>query len=269
MTSDQEPTGSTTNGVRRDGEPMPPDNPSANPAATDPAAATGGAGVGPATTGITATGLRDLTRTALILAVLSLVMAMTGPKWSPTIYGNPGSAQFMILGVAQLRPALLSNEPFRNELTLVRGVMPRQPDVNQALEMLSAYADQGVPVLPELQASFVTFANAIVLNDVIGTQSSRFDRAVIAAAAALRLHALAHWLHDTRPASTIVWEAKTHLDSGDLAGAAAALGKLTGPEAAVAEPWIRAVQSRLAANQVLEFLETVAQSRVGILAQRS
>ena len=219
--------------------------------------------------GSAATRLRDTTLTALILSVLSLLMVVTGPIWSPKIYGNPGSAQFMVLGIAQLRPALLSNEPFRNELTLVRGVMPSQPDVNQALETLAVYADKGLPTLPQLQASFVDYANAIVLEDVVGTNPNRFDRAVIAAAAALHLHALAHWLHDTRPVSAIVWEAKIRLDAGDLAGASAALGKLKGPEAKVAEPWISAVQSRIAANQVLEFLETVAQSQVGISAQRS
>src|SRR5713226_7597873 len=144
----------------------------------------------------------------------------------------------MVLGVGQLRPALLSNEPFRNELSRVRGVMPSQPDVNQALDTLAAYADKGVPTLPELQASFVECANAIVLNDVVSTQSSGFDRAIISAASALRLHALAHWLNDTRPASAIVWEAKTQLDAGDLTGASAALSKLTGPEAKVAQPWI-------------------------------
>ena len=213
--------------------------------------------------------MKDRTVVALILSALSLVVAVTGPIWSPKIYGDPGSAQFMVLGVAQLRPALLSNEPFRNELTLVRGMMPSQPDVNQALDTLAAYADKGVPTLPELQASFVNCANAIVLNDVVGTNSSGFDRAVISAAAALRLHALAHWLNDTRPASTIAWEAKTHLDTGDLAGASAALGKLTGAPAKVAQPWLSAVQSRIAADQVLELLETVAQSRVGMSAQRS
>jgi len=47
------------------------------------------------------------------------------------------------------------------------------------------------------------------------------------------------------------------------------LGKLTGPEGKVAEPWIRAAQSRIAANHVLDLLETVAQSQARALAQRS
>ena len=183
--------------------------------------------------------------------------------------GAPTRRDSWFLALRSSVRLLASNEPFRNELTLVRRVMPSQPDVNQALETLAAYADKGVPTLPELQASFVKCANAIVLKDVVGTKPNGFERAVISAAATLHLHALVHWLNDTLPAVAIVWEAKTRLDAGDLAGASAALGKLTGPEAKVAEPWIRAVQSRIAANQVLELLETVAQSRIAGLAQRS
>jgi hypothetical protein len=231
----------------------------ADPDATGPSPAAGG----------TAGRLRDVTFTALVISVLSFVMAITGPIWAPRLYGIPSSAQIMVLGIAQLRPALLSDEPFRDQLSLVRGVMPSQPDVNQALDTLALYADKGVPTLPELQASFVGSANAIILADIVSTQSSGFDRAVISAAAALHLHALAHWLNDTRPASAIVWEAQAHLDAGDLAGASAVLGKLTGPEAKIARPWISAVGSRIAADQVLELLETVAQSRVGMPAQRS
>ena len=157
-----------------------------------------------------------------------------------------------------------SAQKVRLVIDMVRGM-----DANQALETLAAFADKGVPTLPELQASFVDSANAIVLQDVIGTTPSRLDRAVISAAAAVHLHALTHWLGGTWPASQVVWEAKTRLDIGDLAGASAALGKLTGPEAKVAEPWILAAQSRIAANHVLDLLETVARSKVAVLAQRS
>jgi hypothetical protein len=235
--------------------------------ANDQAAAGPDGGSVPATSG-RATGSPTMVRAAILLSVLSLIVAVTGPLWSPAIYGNSDSGRFMVLGVAQLRPALASNEPFRNELTLVRRVMPNQPEMNQALETLAAYADKGVPTLPELQASFAQCANAIVLKDVFGTKPNEFERAIISAAAALRLHALVHWLNDTLPASAVVWEAKTRLDTGDLAGASAALGKLTGPEAEVARPWIRAVESRIAANHVLELLETVTQSRVGGAPQR-
>ena len=263
MTSDQDPTGRPANDGPREGAPAPADNPPANPAAGDRAVPSGVAAGSPAAM-----------RTAILLAALSLIVAITGPLWSPMIYGSPDSLRFMVLGVAQLRPVLASNEPFRNELTLVRRVMPSQPDVNKALETLAAYADKGVPTVPELTASFAKCANAIVLKDVVGTKPNEFERAVIATAATLHLHTLVHWLNDRLPepaipAAAIVWEAKTRLDVGDLAGASAALGKLTGPGAKVAEPWIRSVEGRIAANQVLELLETMAQSRAGGLAQRS
>jgi Mitochondrial inner membrane protein len=282
--TDQDPTSRTTS-----------DSAPATPAATEPAAVAEGAGdagggpaatgspettASPATTSGRATWLSAAALGALVLSALSLAVAITGPLWSPTIYGNPDAAQssarFMVLGVAQLRPAIESNEPFRNQLTLVRGVMPSQPEVNQALETLAAYADKGVPTLPELQASFLDSANAIVLQEVVGTEPGGIERAVISAAAAVHLHAFAHWLGgtwptlgETWPTSEVVWEAKTRLDTGDLAGASAALGKLTGPEAKVAERWIQAAQSRLAANQVLELLETVARSQAAMSAQRS
>jgi hypothetical protein len=265
MTSDQDPTSRPAN-------PTTPDNPSGNPAIDDRAAALGDAGGAPAVTGRARNEWPTATLGALAISLISLVVAITSPLWSPAIYGSPDLARFMVLGVAQLRPALAVNEPFRNELTLVRRVMPSQPDVNAALETLAAYADKGVPTLAELQASFVKSANAIVLKDVVGTKPNQFDRAVIAAAAMLHLHALAHWLDNNlpvaaMPGSAIVWEAKKRLDAGDLAGASAALGRLTGPEAKIAEPWITAVQSRIAANQVLELLETVSQSQVGSVAR--
>lgn len=237
-------------------------NSSATPGGSNQSAIDRGAGVSPAITERTAI-------VAFLLALLSLFVAITGPLWAPTIYGNADSGRFMVLGVAQLRPVLASNEPFRDELTVVRRVMPSQPEVNRALETLAAYADKGVPTVPELQASFAKYANAIVLKDVFGAKPNEFERAVISAAATLRLHALVHWLNDTLPASAVVWEAKVRLDAGDLAGASAALGKLTGPEAEVAQPWIRAVESRIAANHVLELLETVTQSQGGGTAQRS
>jgi len=249
---------------------MTSDQDPSTPAATAPAAVTEGAGAGgPAPAGSAPRHLTAAVYAAIALSALGLIVAITGPLWSPAIYGAPGSAQFMVLSVAQLRPALESDLPFRHQLTLVRGMLPSHPDVDQALETIAAYADKGVPTLRELRTSFVEAANAIVLQDVVGAEPSSFDRALISVAAALRLHALAHYLGGTWPASDTVWEAKTHLDAGDLAGASAALGRLTGPEAKAAEPWIRAAKSRIAANQVLELLDAVARSQAGISAQRS
>src|SRR5690348_11483386 len=147
-------------------------NSSATPGGSDQPATDRGTGVSPAITERTAIA-------AFLLALRSLFVAITGPLWVPSIYGNVDSGRFMVLGGGQLRPGLASNEPFRDELTLVRRVMPSQPEVNQALERLAAYADKGVPTVPELQASFARYANAIVLKDVVGAKPNEFERAVI------------------------------------------------------------------------------------------
>jgi hypothetical protein len=138
--------------------------------------------------------------------------------------------------------------------------MPSEPDVTQALETLSAYADQGVPTLRELQGRFTPVVNGIVLSGLVSSNGGGFDRAVIATAAALHLQALAYWVSDTRPASETVWEAQARLDAGDLPGALKSLGKLPEREAKLAEAWVKEAQSRVVADQVLESLELVARS---------
>jgi len=200
---------------------------------------------------------------------VSLMVAVGALLRAPLRSASPDSARFIALGIAQLRPALASHDPFRNELILVSRVMPSEPDVTQALEALSAYADSGVPTLRELQARFARVVNAIVLDSVLRGNGGGFERAVIATAAALHLHMLAYWANDTRPSSEIAWEAQARLDAGDLPGALTVLGKLPERDAKVAEAWIKEAQARLAADQVLERLESVARSLAGDLTRRS
>jgi len=145
-------------------------------------------------------------------------------------------------------------------------LLPERPE--QALEALSDYADQGVPTLRELQARFAPVLSGIVLSGLVGSNGGGFDRAVIATAAALHLHALVYWVSDTRPASEIVWEAQARLDAGDLSGALKSLGKLPEREAKLAELRVKEAQSRVVADQVLEGLELVARSLPTDMARR-
>src|SRR5436190_222915 len=195
---------------------------------------------------------------AIAISLVSLLVAVAGVLWSPLRGGD--SARFVALGIQQLRPALVGHGPFRDELILIRRVMPSEPDLVQAFETLSAYADRGVPTMRELQSRFPHLASAVVLSGMLGNNGSGFDRAVIATGAALRLHAVAQWVYDPRPVSEIVSEARTQLDAGDLRGALTALAKLPEGEAKIAAAWIGDARSRLAADQVLDRLELVAGS---------
>jgi hypothetical protein len=211
---------------------------------------------------------RHLAFAAIAVSVVSLIIAVVALLWAPLRPGNADSARFIALGIAQLRPALAGHKPFRNELIMVGRVMPSEPHLTQALETLSAYADQGVPTLRELQARFTPVVSSIVLTGLVGSNGGGFDRAVIAAAAALHLHVLVYWASDTRPASEIAWEARARLDAGDLPGALKALGELPEREAKLAELWVKEAQGRVIADQVLEGLELVARSLPTDMARR-
>ena len=212
---------------------------------------------------------RHVARAAIAVSVVSLVVAVCALLWAPLRPGTSDSARFIALGIAQLRPALAGHEPFGNQLILVGRVMPSEPDVTQALETLSVYADQGVPTLRELQARFTPVANGILLSGLVGGNGGGFDKAVIATAAALHLHGLAYWVSDTRPASEIVWEAQPRLDADDLPGTLKSLGRLPELEAKLAVIWVKEAQSRVVADQVLESLDHVARSLASDVAPRS
>jgi hypothetical protein len=206
--------------------------------------------------------VQTLARAAFVVALIGIVAALTGPVWSPRLYGDPDSSRFVALGLAQLRPALERDEPFGVQLSTLRRVMPNDPALAQALGTIAVFADKGAPTVAQLRDHFVEMANEIALGDVVGPNKTWLDRAVVKVASTLELHAVAHRLNDPREPSALVWDAQAHLDAGDLAGTVATLDGLTGHSAAVAAPWIAAAHERLAANKVLMQLDLLAEQLV-------
>ncbi len=208
--------------------------------------------------------LRIASFAAIVVSAVSLVAALTVPLWGARLYGNPTA---IMLGMAQLRPALQGHEPLRPELALLTRIAPRDAEVAKALETLAAYADRGVPTLPELKRSFLDTASAICIGDDVADEHSWYGRALVWLAASVHFHAVAHQVNDRiehkkGAATEVVWAAQQRLDADDLAGAVAALGKLNERQKRLAAPWIRDAQSRLAADRLLQLLDTVARDSV-------
>jgi hypothetical protein len=208
--------------------------------------------------------VQTLAIAAFVVALIGVVAALTGPVWSPKLYGDPGSSRFVALGLAQLRPALEGAEPFGVQLLTLRRVMPNDPALAQALGTIAVFADKGAPTVAQLRDQFIEMANEIALGDVVGPNKTWLDRAVVKVASTLELHAVAHRLNDPREPSALVWDAQEHLDAGDLAATVAALGGLTGHSAAVAAPWSAAARERLAADKVLMQLDLLAEQLAGV-----
>jgi hypothetical protein len=70
----------------------------------------------------------------------------------------------------------------------------------------------------------------------------------------------------TSGAAAAVDDARQRLAAGDLAGAVAALDKLSGDPAKAALPWLRQAQRRLAVEAALRQVETLATARLGAAA---
>ncbi|MBI1774050.1 MAG: hypothetical protein HYR63_01760 [Proteobacteria bacterium] len=207
--------------------------------------------------------LRLAAGVALGLSILAVVLALTVPVWSPQLYGNAASARFLALGVAQLRPVLESDGPFSVELATLRKIASGDAEVTKALETIASDSDVGVPTLVQLHARFSRTAAEIAFSDIVDSHRSWFDRAMLSVASALDLHV---WLKKMKekhlPSDETVMEAQIALAAGDLAGAVDQMSKLSGRSAEIAEPWIRAARARIAATQVLKYLDRVAAMRL-------
>ena len=199
---------------------------------------------------------------AIVLSIAGIVIAATQPMWSPKLYGDSVSARIFVLSVAQLRPALESDAPFSFELATLRSIAADDTEIRKTLETIAEFSESGVPTVPQLRSAFVRLANEIMLREIVDSNRGWFDRLMLSVASTLHLHAVTRGLETGDPSAQIVMRAQTALQEGDLTGAIAALGALSGRPAELAKPWIKAANARIAAIRVLKLLDTVATSRL-------
>src|SRR5262249_53191599 len=74
----------------------------------------------------------------------------------------------------------------------------------------------------------------------------------------IELNSLAHRLYDPRETTAILWDARVHLDAGDLPGTIAGLGRLTGRPAVLARLWLVDAKARIAVDRVLTQIDTLS-----------
>lgn len=204
--------------------------------------------------------------TAVALSILGVALSLTTPLWSPKLYGNSTSARIFVLGVAQLRPVLETDGPFSVELATLRKIASDDPAVTKALETIAGYSETGVPTVSQLQSRFIRTSSEIMLGEIVNPSKDWFARMMFSLASALDMKDMAHKygmkVKNQGSVSDILMQAHAALRTDDLAGAVAALGKLSGRSAELAKPWVAAAQARLAANRVLKLLDQAAANRL-------
>jgi hypothetical protein len=173
--------------------------------------------------------------------------------------------QALLLGLGQLRQALLGSAPFTADLAAATALAHDRPEVLAALSPLSADAARGIPSLAILQQRFASSAGAIA-NAGTAPPAAADDWG---SAALAKLRGLVT-VRRVGSAAVVaggpqaaVATAEDALAAGDLAGAVASLETLTGEAAAAAKPWLDDARHRLAAEAALDKATGIVTARLG------
>ena len=166
----------------------------------------------------------------------------------------------LVLALGQLRDALRGAGGYGAELDQVRSLMEADDDLRAAIEPLTRFADSGVPTLSGLQRGFPAMARAVVAAGRGGDSDGLFAGVVRSLSSIVTVRPLGEV--EGGGAGPTVARAEARLRDGDLAGALAALGDLTGRAADAAAAWRGRAEARLAADRAVAALAARAIARL-------
>lgn len=160
----------------------------------------------------------------------------------------------LIVALADLGNAVSTSRPFAAQLASVEALGQSRPGWAVALRPLESTAKGGLPSTALLAQRFsAEVAPAILRADAAAPAAqSGIGDAVLAKLRSLIVIRRTDGLgDDANPVDAAVATAEAALAKSDLAGAVAALSKLTGAPATAAADWLQAAQQRLDAEQTL------------------
>ncbi len=156
-------------------------------------------------------------------------------------------SESLILAAGQLRQALERGGPFATELKAVRAIVGEDAGtLGPPLAALSAYAEKGIATRAALKQRFEGVAGEAVRRGQAGSGDDWWSRTLNRLMSLVVIRPVGEAAGDTVPAR--VARAEARLAADDLAGALAALDGVSGPAAAVIDPWTSEARARLAAE---------------------
>lgn len=166
-----------------------------------------------------------------------------------------------LLALSQMREAVADGRPFPAEYAAFKQLTARDPELAAAAEPLADFAGDGVASRAVLRQRLGDLAEHVNAAAAPPTKLKWWEQALG------RLRALVTIRRIDDRAKTgpeaAVDAAQSDLARGDLAGAVALLGKLTGAAAEAAQPWLRIARQRLAAEAALTHLRELMTARLG------
>ncbi len=170
------------------------------------------------------------------------------------------SGSAMLLALLQLREAVRQARRFTDEYAAFKQAAAHDPDLIAAAQPLADAARSGVASRLVLQQQLAGLDDKIAAPAVPTGKRKWWSEAVD------RLRGLVTVRHlngaaKTGPDAAVVL-ARNDLAQGDLAGAVDEIGKLTGANAAAAQPWLHMARQRLAAETALSHLQELVTARL-------
>ncbi|MCB1532933.1 MAG: uroporphyrinogen-III synthase [Alphaproteobacteria bacterium] len=170
-------------------------------------------------------------------------------------------AAALLLGMTQLRSALnRDNENFTEDLQLMKNLVssgeatPENDALLAALDKLAPRAQEGVLTPAGLTDEFRTIAGEAVVESLKGEDVSLSDKVTARFSELLQVEKDGELVNGT-PTQETLSRAENMLESGDIAGAIAAVETLDGDAALVAQPWLDEARTTLLAESLKNFLQ--------------
>jgi hypothetical protein len=154
------------------------------------------------------------------------------------------------IAFANLRAAVSDGRPYAAELDTIGALVPALGD----LGILPAYAEKGIPTLPELARSFETARDNALAAAAAAPSDSFFDRLWASAESLVTIRRIDEAPAGEGPDATLA-RAKTALDKGDLEAAVKEVETLDGLGRESFATWLGQARARLGADAILARLE--------------
>ena len=164
------------------------------------------------------------------------------------------------IAFANLRAAVSDGRPFATELDTISTLSPSATD----LGALPAYAEKGIPTVPELARSFDAAKQAALATAAAPPNSagSLLDSLMASAESLVKIRRVDAAATGDTP-SAVLARAEAALDKGDLATAVKEVGTLQGAQRDAFSGWLDQARARLGADDTLKRLESLLLVSVG------
>ena len=190
-------------------------------------------------------------RVAKLEATLPELVAAIGKE-------NDGAKSAAAIAFANLRAAVSDGRPYAAELDTITAVVPSVGD----LGVLPAYAEKGIPTVPDLTRSFAVAKEGAVVATAPASSGSLVDTLMASAQSLVTIKRIDEPTTGQGPGAALA-RAKAALDNGDLAAAVKEVETLDGAPREAFAAWLGQAHARLSADETLIQLESALLVSVG------